>query len=135
MKNSSAPWWPCLFTNQHGVKEFDRGSPKKHSCEIILKSGQRFILRFFKFSIYRNKVKNSPVPWRPCFFTNQHGVKEFDIWSPKKHSCEIILKSGQLFILRRFLKFFLSVAMATRVLHGNSFLEGIWKRTTQGTFL
>ena len=26
-QNSPILWWPCLLTNQHGLKESDRGSP------------------------------------------------------------------------------------------------------------
>jgi hypothetical protein len=39
------------------------------------------------------------------------------------------------FFKRRYLKFFLSVAMATRVLHGIKFFEQVLKVTTKGTFL
>jgi hypothetical protein len=39
------------------------------------------------------------------------------------------------FFKRRYLKFFLSVAMATRVLHGIKFFEQVLKVTTRGTFL
>ena len=33
-QNIPALWRPCLFTNQHGLKESDRGSPKKHFYKI-----------------------------------------------------------------------------------------------------
>ena len=33
--NSPALWWPCFLTNQHGLKEPDSGSLKKHFCIII----------------------------------------------------------------------------------------------------
>jgi hypothetical protein len=36
---------------------------------------------------------------------------------------------------RRYLKFFLLVAIATRVLHGIKFFEQFLKVTTKGTFL
>jgi hypothetical protein len=45
------------------------------------------------------------------------------------------MQSIEPFWRRRFFKFFLLVAMATRVLHGIEFFEGILKRTMQGTFL
>ena len=39
----------CLWTDQNFVNNFLKGSPKEHSCEIILKSDQRFQRkRFFK---------------------------------------------------------------------------------------
>ena len=46
----------CLWTDQNFVNNFLKGLPKEHSCEIILKSVQRFQRkRFFKnffMSIY-----------------------------------------------------------------------------------
>ena len=40
---------PCLWTDQNFANNFIKGSPKEHSCEIILKSDQRFQRkRFFK---------------------------------------------------------------------------------------
>ena len=43
--------------------------------------------------------------------------------------------SNKWFGKRRFLKVFTLVAMATRILHRTQLFEGIWKRTTLGTFL
>ena len=37
---------PCLWTDQNFANNFWKGSPKEHSCEIILKSDQRFLRRF-----------------------------------------------------------------------------------------
>ena len=34
-QNSPAPWWPCFLTNQHSLKEPDRGSCKEHFYKII----------------------------------------------------------------------------------------------------
>jgi hypothetical protein len=45
------------------------------------------------------------------------------------------LSSSSLGSLKEYLKFFLSVAMATRVLHGINFFEHFFKVTTKGTFL
>ena len=39
---------PCLWTDQNFANKFWKGSPKEHSCEIIIKSDQRFLRRFFK---------------------------------------------------------------------------------------
>ena len=41
-----------LLTNQHGLKESDRGSPNEHFYKIIWKSAWHFLRRrFFKFSL------------------------------------------------------------------------------------
>ena len=40
-QNSPAPWWPCFSTNQLGLKECDRGSPKQHFYKIIWKSAYK----------------------------------------------------------------------------------------------
>ena len=34
------PWQPELFMEYNYLKEFERGPPKEHSCEIWLKSSQ-----------------------------------------------------------------------------------------------
>ena len=46
-----------------------------------------------------------PAPWRPCFLTDRNNLNNFGRESPKEHLCEIINKSGQWFLTRRFLKF------------------------------
>ena len=51
-----------------------------------------------------------------CFSTNQNYLKKFGRRSLKDHLYQIILKSHQY-----FLKCFLLVAMATRILHGMEF--------------
>ena len=32
-------WWPFCSVEQNHFSNFDKGSPKKHFCEIILKTG------------------------------------------------------------------------------------------------
>ena len=55
---------PCLWTDQNFANSFWKGSPKEHSCEIILKSDQWFLRRRF----FKNYLKNSiPLPWQPEF--------------------------------------------------------------------
>ena len=49
--------------------------------------------------------KRGPRPWRPCFSTDRNYLYNFGRGSPKEHLCEIILKSNQWFLTRRFLKF------------------------------
>ena len=47
-------WWPFCSAKQSHYSNFGKGSPKKHSCEIILKSGhwcRSCHLKFF-FSIF-----------------------------------------------------------------------------------
>ena len=54
---------PCLWTDQNFANNFLKGSPKEHSCEIILKSDQPFLRRFFK-----NYLNSISLPWQPEFF-------------------------------------------------------------------
>ena len=69
-QNNPAPTWrACFLTNQHGLKESDRGSSKEHFYKIIWKSanqfGRRRILKFFSFHCHGNQ--NSawiPKLWR-----------------------------------------------------------------------
>ena len=82
---------PCLRTDQNFAKNFSKGSPKEQSCEIILKSDQRFQSRFFK------NFLPEPCPW-----TDQNLANISSKGSPNENSCEIISKSDKLF--QRFLK-------------------------------
>ena len=51
-ENKPHPWRPYFLTNQKGLNNLGRGSPKEHFCEIILKWVQWFrTRRFLKFSI------------------------------------------------------------------------------------
>ena len=34
-QNSPAPWQPCFSTNQHFLKESNKGAPKEHFYKII----------------------------------------------------------------------------------------------------
>ena len=71
---------PCLRTDQNFANNFIKGSPKEHSCEIILKSDQRFqrkrIFKNFFMSIWCKKSPASPT-WRPCFSTDQNFANKF----------------------------------------------------------
>ena len=46
----------------------------------------------------------SPHSPEPCLWTDQNFAKNVRKGSPKEHSCEIISKSGQWFLRRRFFK-------------------------------
>ena len=61
--------------------------------------------KIFLSFLYRYIGKISPAPWRPCFLTNPHGLKNLGTESPKEHFCKIIWKSVQWFLTRRFFKF------------------------------
>ena len=65
---------PCLRTDQNFANNFWKGSPKEHSCEIILKSDQRFLRRRF----LKNYLKNSvSLPWQPEFLMESNSVNIF----------------------------------------------------------
>ena len=60
--------------NQHGLKESDRGSPKEHFYKKIENWPNTFGVEDLSSFHYSHIRPNSPAPWRPCFFTNQHGL-------------------------------------------------------------
>ena len=75
---------PCLWMDQNFANSFWKGSPKEHSCEIILKSDQLFLRRFFK-----NYLKNSiSLPWQPEFLMESNSVHNFWRGPPKEHSAK-----------------------------------------------
>ena len=94
----------CLWTDQNFENNFWKGSPKEHSCEIISKSDQRFYFLRISSCPYSARSPHSP---EPCLGTDQNFANNFWKGSPKEHSCEIILKSDQWFLRRRFFKNYL----------------------------
>ena len=85
------PWQPNFFKDDQRLKEFERGSPKEHSCETWLISDQQFLRRrFFKFLAFG-------------FFMDYQTLKESERGRPKVHSCEIWLKLTQWLKRRRLL--------------------------------
>ena len=93
----------------------------KLQCNPLSHYGEEEFLKFH----YMLYSENKPRPRRPCFLSNQNFFKESERGLPKEHSYQIIMKSIQPLWRRRFFKFFSFVAMATRVLHGTKFFEGI----------
>ena len=92
---------PCLWTDQNFANNFWKGSPKEHSCEIILKSDQPFLRRRF----FKNYLKNSfSLPWQPEFLKESNSVKSFWKGPPKEHSCQVWSKLAKWFGSRRCLK-------------------------------
>ena len=90
-----------------------RGSPKKHFCEIILKSvywsRRRCHLKVFLFLLYL---------WRPVCSAEQNGFSNFGRGSSKKHFYGIILKSVRYSRRRCHLKAFLFLALVAILLSG-----------------
>ena len=68
------PFTRAMFMDGSKFREiFLKGSPKEHSCEIILKSDQPFLRRFLK-----NCLKNSiSLPWQPEFLVESNSVNKF----------------------------------------------------------
>ena len=92
---------PCLWTDQNFANTFWKGSPKEHSCEIILKSDHWFLRRRF----FKNYLKNSiPLPWQPEFLMESNSVNNFWRGPPEEHSCQVWSKLAQRFGRRRCLK-------------------------------
>ena len=92
---------PCLQMDQNFANSFWKGSPKEHSCEIILKSDQRFLRRRF----FKNYLKNSiSLPWQPEFLMESNSVNSFWRGPPKEHSYQVWSKLAQRFGRRKCLK-------------------------------
>ena len=104
---------PCLWMDQNFANNFSKGSPKEHSCEIILKSDQPFLRRRF----FKNYLKNSiSLPWQPEFLMESNSVNNFLRRLPKEHSCQVWSKLAQRFG-RRCLKKLLMTHDARRTPH------------------
>ena len=101
----------CLWMDQNFANNFWKGSPKEHSCEIIsnLTSGFRDG-DFLRISSCPYSARSPQSP-EPCLWTDQNFENNFWKGSPKEHSCEIFLKSDQLF-LRRFFKNYLIISIS-----------------------
>ena len=97
MQKSPAPWRPCFSTNQLGLKESDRRSPKVHFYKLFENRPYTFRGRDFISFHYSHIRENSAAPWRPCFSTNQNGLKESDRRLSKEHFFKIIRKSANQF--------------------------------------
>ena len=92
---------PCLWMDQNFANNFWKGSPKEHSCEIILKSDQLFLRRRF----FKTYLKNSiSLPWQPELLMESNSVNKFWRGPPKEHSCQVWSKLAQRFVGRRCLK-------------------------------
>ena len=92
---------PCFWADQNFAKNFWKGSPKEHSCEIISKSDRWFQRRRF----LKNCLKNSILlPWQPEFLMESNSVNNFWRGPPKEHSCQVWSKLAQRFGRRRYLK-------------------------------
>ena len=92
---------PCLWTDRNFANKFWKGSPKEHSCEIILKSYQLFLRRRF----FKNYLKISILlPWQPEFLMESNSVNSFWRGPPKEHSCQVWSKLAWRFGRRRCLK-------------------------------
>ena len=99
------PWRPRFLTNHDGLKNLSRGSSKEHSCQVILYWSSGFRQEdFFLSFLYRYIGKISTAPLVAMFFTNHDGLNNLCRGSPRKPSCNVILKSAQCFLTRRFLK-------------------------------
>ena len=129
--NKLHPRRPCFLLDQNFFKESQKGPPKEHSCQIIMKSIEPFWRRRFLKFYYTSYSENNPRPRWPCFLSDQNFFKESKRGSPKEHSCQIIMKSNEPFYRRRFFKFTICHIVETSPSHGGH----VFCRSTQGTFM
>ena len=82
-------WWPFCSAERNDFSNFGGGSPKKHFCEISLKSGH-WAGRWRRLKVFFSILAASSA--------EQKGLSSnFARGPPKERCCEIILKSVQLF--------------------------------------
>ena len=108
-------------------KNLIEGQPRNISTKSFENRPNTFGGEDFLSFHYSHIRQNSPAPWRPCFWTNQLGLKESDRGSLKEHFYKIIWNRPDTFGGEDFLSlhyFFLSVTMETRILHGSKTFEG-----------
>ena len=74
---------------------------------VILKSVQWFLTRRFLNCFIQIIRENKLRTLAAMFLTNHESLNKPGRGSPKEHSCQVILKSVQWFLTRRFLFFFL----------------------------
>ena len=99
-KTSSAMGWPCFSMDQTNLNNLGRGCPMEHLCKIIYKSSQYFWTKRF--------LKSWPfypfqLPQQPKFYLELNSLNNFKRGPPKKHSCQVILKSVHWFSRRSHL--------------------------------
>ena len=68
---------PCLWTDQNFANNFWKGSPKEHSCEIILKSDQRFWRRRFFKNFFMSILCKKPPFTRAMFMDGSKFREQF----------------------------------------------------------
>ena len=102
---------PCLWTDHSFMNNIWKGSPKDHSCEIILKSDQPFLRRRFLKNCLTNSIS---LPWQPEFLMESNSVNNFWRGPPKEHSWQVWSKLAQRFGRRRCLKKLLTMHDARR---------------------
>ena len=97
----------CFWADQNFANNFLKGSPKEHSCEIILKSNQWFQRRRFLKNCFKNSIslpwqpeflmESISLPWQPEFLMESNSVNTFWRGPPKEHSCQVWSKLAQRF--------------------------------------
>ena len=101
---------PCLWKDQNLAKNLWKGSPKEHSCEIILKSDKRFQRRRFLKNCLKNLIS---LPWQPEFWMESNPVNKFWRGPPS----QVWSKLAQRFGRRRCLKKLLTTHDGWRTPH------------------
>ena len=91
---------------------FEKGHPRNIPVKLFqyLTSGfwEEDLLRIFSCP-YSARSPHSP---EPCLWTDQNFANKFWKGAPNEHSCEIILKSDQPFLRRRFFKNYLKISIS-----------------------
>ena len=96
-------FWPINMAWRNLIE----GHPRNISTKLFENRPDTFGGEDFLSFHFSHIGQNSPTLWRPCFSTNQHGLKESDRGSPKKNFYIIIWKLAKHFRRRRSLSFHL----------------------------
>ena len=84
-----AAWLPCFSTNQYGLNNFYRGSPKEHFYQIIFESDRQIRRRrFLKFGHFVPFL----MPQQPKFSMEFKSLNNFERGQPEEQSCDVSRK-------------------------------------------
>ena len=77
-QNSTAPLWPCFQPINMAWRNLIEGHPRNISTKLFENQPDTFGVEDF-LSFHLSHIRQSTsAPWRQCFLTNQHGLKESD---------------------------------------------------------
>ena len=116
-ENSPAPGQPYFSSDWSFFYNIGWGSPKKHFCQNIFKSGKYFCTRRFFKSNFTPIRKTNCALCRPCFLTVQNKLITLDRWRFSQNNLQFGTELLEKKIFKVLAPFPLSEVTVTKVLH------------------